>query len=626
MAAADTTYKVHLVYDMRGNATAGMKGLNAQARSTTAAFSGLKAAVGAAFGGAALALGKKYLYDYNNQVQKMKIGMAAIISMNFQAPFEAGAKAADKLHANLEKYAKVSIGTTADYVDMANAISSAVLRSGKGMKDLEEMTKGAVLVDSIMGTRKGDVSTDVSQMLSGILTNRDRVAKQLLAGIGEHDIGKFNKYAASKRADLTLKALSTTQLKDAGKAFGASTEGVMSTFQDNVQITFGKVGLPLVKAMTEEVKGWNKWIEANPAKIASIVERLSSGLKEAFAVLKDIAVEIGPIIKEAFGLVGGVLRFASEHREALISLLKAFMVFKGASIVGGGVMGIGNSVVGGVKAVGAAKTAFLGITSATGGTIAGLGTFATALGPAALAVGALGVAAWGAYKLATAKTQREKDAESGGKYHVAAQNYSLALTRRDQLKRQLSATGVDPTKDTSGLSDDLKKDVEELGAVTSGLKELNAVVMRQALESGHLKEQVTKGWGFNPSTKRLEPVTYRKLSLSDDSSSFTGSKNEAAAIRVGVRNAFYDAMKAGERVNYDPSGRTQETWTQSIFGGSERDLMKDLPPIKPTVNIGTVKVEVASDDPDRFVHGAMLAFGEVVRNPTSAADTIRGGF
>jgi hypothetical protein len=324
-----TAYKIELDYTVKGNAKAGLQGLAKDAKVAQSSFGGLRSAIGLALGAGAFALGKKYLYDYNLQITKLKVGLATTASMNFHKPFKEGALAADRMFNNFQKMATLSPSTTKDYVEMAQMISGAVLQSGKGLKDLEAITQGAITATNALGARPDMLALDIQQMLAGTLGAKDRYARQLLAGVGITDYHKFNKMEASKRADVTQQALSTPQLKDAAAAFGASTEGVMSTFQDNLQITLGKVGLPLLKAMTNEVKSWNAWMMANPEKIASFMSQVGSGLKEAFSIIRDIVVSTWPLVKDVFGVVASVLGFVSEHRDLLTATIKALPGLQG---------------------------------------------------------------------------------------------------------------------------------------------------------------------------------------------------------------------------------------------------------------------------------------------------------
>lgn len=58
-----------------------------------------------------------------------------------------------------------------------------------------------------------------------------------------------------------------------------------------------------------------------------------------------------------------------------------------------------------------------------------------------------------------------------------------------------------------------------------------------------------------------------------------------------------------------------------------QDMSKWInPPGKSDVNVTIQKIEVASDDPDRFVHGVVSAAEQIANNPTQAQSVIVGGF
>jgi hypothetical protein len=63
--------------------------------------------------------------------------------------------------------------------------------------------------------------------------------------------------SAGQRAETLKAALMQKQLTQLAAAQGQTFNGVLSTLQDTIEQFFGKVGLPLFKAVTAELKHWN---------------------------------------------------------------------------------------------------------------------------------------------------------------------------------------------------------------------------------------------------------------------------------------------------------------------------------------------------------------------------------
>lgn len=103
------------------------------------------------------------------------------------------------------------------------------------------------------------------------------------------------------------------------------------------------------------------------------------------------------------------------------------------------------------------------------------------------------------------------------------------------------------------------------------------------------------------------------------------AKSEKDALRTAARAAVLlkdhlgDAMFPGFPRIYDPS-KPKDLVSFDV------DESKRKAAGKTNVNVTIQKIEVASQDPDRFAFGLDRAFKKVVQNPTQARDALRGGF
>lgn len=616
MATQSTQYKVDIVYDLKGSASKGLRNMGEEAKGATASMGGLRNMLAVIGGGALFAAGRKALITFNSDIERMKIGLATVTAMNLHTPFANGQKAADRLFETFQKMAAQSPATTKDFVEMANLISSGVLQAGLGLKDLESITKGAITASAALGARPDMLALDVTQMLAGTVAIRDRYARQLLSGIGETDYLKFNKYDSSKRAGLVQKAFEQSSITDAADAFGNSFEGVTSTLKDNLEIALGKVGLPLMREMTGMVKGWNEWITSNPDKIASMMSTLSSGLKEAFSLVKDIAVSMFPLIKDVFGVIKDVMSFVAENKDLLVNVVKGLVVYKGLQFGGGLISRGGKGLMGLFRGATGGMDKLSGIDSAAGEASGGLlnlaGTLSSALPGIGKFVGLLAGAAALPWLLNPMQKYRDEDAKKRAAELKTAQDYQGAAGKIGTMRERLRNIGIDPddkTQDVGGL----KTEIDELKA---GKAKFEAQVISEAIQKGMVRED-------------LDAAGTRRLTLTGPGAGVTKefADTVVAVFKEKAKEAFAEQAYGMPRTA-GFSGVTGNMGFYEEYVGAVKSQTDpyDLRATPPKVNVNIAKIEVYSDDPDRFVAQAVQSFEEVTRNPTQAHEIMRGAF
>jgi hypothetical protein len=275
MTTEFTNYVVRTKYEVHGAPDAARKvdEVGRAADRSARSAGGLKASLMSAFamagGAGAIMLAKRSLVDFNATLEGNKSTMAGLLMMNTGGGWE---KNQEKSNALVDRFlirAKETSATMADLALMGQWVTASVTAAGGSMKTLENITVGAAVA------------------------------------------GK------SQRLKLTEQALNQPALRAMAKAQSNQYAGVMSTLQDNLQITLGKVGLPLMKEITEEVKLWNSWIEKHPEKIAEMVR------------------DVGSALKSGFGAVKSAVTWIADNKEVLLSLAKAALVMKGGSLIAG---------------------------------------------------------------------------------------------------------------------------------------------------------------------------------------------------------------------------------------------------------------------------------------------------
>lgn len=624
MAGATTTYKVDIVYDLKGGATKGLREMRAESAKVSSSLGGIKSVLLMLGGGMVFSGIKHHLVDFNSEMQRLKIGLATVTAMNLHVPFVRAEKAADKLMEHFTQMAIESPNTTKDFVEMANLISSSVLHAGMGLRDLETMTKGAVTAANALNVRPDLMAREIQRMLAGTVIIRDHAAKQLLAGLGIMDYKKFNKMTAGERAKTTMAAFNSTELQSAATAYATTFSGVASTLKDIFQITLGRVGMPMLQAMTDEIKGWNKWLMANPELLDSMVKKIGGGFKEAFSIIRSIAVDVAPVFLDVLSAVKSVAEFMSQHRDTLMTTAKALLVFKGISMAGGMAKGMGIGVGGmfgqmttglkglvdGIKGAGGA-TSLGGLFTSLGGAISGL---LGAAGPIAM----FGVALYSLYGLITKETEDEKRRRE----HAEAVN----RTASDFLKQMEDKAELEGRKKRLGLSDD-----DPYGGINEKLKALTLSkeqLIDLGIKEGMIRETITPGV-----SRRMVLTAGGGMDLSHSpalgalsQALFELFKDEADKEKGIFRGVGMPAMAGVFNGSTGISG--QIAFLEHALGSvvKDKDLF-DIPGAKvPDVKVTINKIEVYSDDPDRFVAQAVQSFEDITRNPTQAHEILRGAF
>lgn len=335
MSTADTTYKVLTVYDIQDKTSRALgdieKSANRAAKATESLGTVLKGVGGAFLGGRIFGAAKSALIDYNKSLEDSKVTIAGMLSMFTGAPIEKSFDSAGKSVERFQEMAKKSSLTTRELVQTSAGLVRPLVQVGVGMKDIEELSFGVANAAKAMGMDGGVVARDIEQATTSKVGMMDRFARNILAQkeIGYTDYHKFNALSMEKRVEVLKKALTTKAIRDMAQKQGEDTfSGVTSTLQDNFEILLGKVGLPLFKAITAEVKGWNAWLDKNQRKIDEFAKSAASTLISGFRMVKDAFV------------------FVYNHADTLIAIAKAYAAIKIGQMIGGGLAGSGTGLVG----------------------------------------------------------------------------------------------------------------------------------------------------------------------------------------------------------------------------------------------------------------------------------------
>ncbi len=602
MADATTIYDIESRYKLKDGGMAGkvdrtarkvknLSGAWDRARDSMRGFTDLWHAGRAISGGFSGAY--RALIGFNSGLEQSRITMAGMIRLNTGLTMAQGFDAAQEMVSRFQHIAKASVGTTKDFVGMATMITRPVLAAKLHMSELVEITKGATIAAKAFGIQAEVAALDIEQVLAGTAGKRERFARALLEPLG-FTMTQLNKMSAKSRAQILKSALTQPAIAEMASMQEKSFSGVMSTFQDNLEMTIGKVGLPLFQKLTGEVKSWNDWIDANSQTLEAMGTKLGSAMVHGFGVVKD------------------AVGFLVENRDIFFALAKTFLAFKVGKMGVGFAQGIAGQVKGFVASIKKAKAGVTGFASGATTGAARLASFAGGLGmaiPALFALGpALGLVS-SAFKAFSGERKREKQRKEFKATELKAKDVGRLLeavggARQRMAREDVSAGGrYSPlaTVERARAQRILTEQAPQLDAALRGLADrligLNVI---------------------DKETNRISSQTMNKWKNAHDEISDIGRPHDVS--RIWDRAVQQYGMKGIEKllqpaVDAEPETRDFDADVKAALAGARN-----------VTNVTVQRIEVAAADPDRFVHAITRKFEQFNRAPTMASTALRGGF
>lgn len=602
MSGTSTVYDIKVRYAMDGNASKGVKALANDTDKAAKNAMSLKGAL-AAIGGIALLKGaKSALIDFNSEIDQMKIGLTAVMQMQLKMPFEKAKDEAQKLFNVFQELAKKSPATTKDFMEMGNAIAPVVAMMGGGPDKIAKLAQGGVLASQAFGERADVVALDIKQMLSGTVSSKDRVAQQLIASKGM-DSTKFNAKSGKERATLTESMLQDPALLKAADQMGESFAGQSSTLRDQLEMTLGQVGLPLMQALTSEFKKINTWIEKHPKLIKEWVTSFGNGIKDAFEFLK------------------GVAGFFIDNKDLIFSLAKALLIFKGAQLAQNvfkrftdGVGGLADTMKKGLGGLGGGMGGFL--EGGIGGVAKKFGNMIPVLGTVIGGLGLLGDVATTAAQAITGQREEEKKAKEN--------LISLWEAVEDVPTMISQAKGL-----TAGIKKAPEGELKQrMTTELEGIEKKLYNPQKMGLALRKLNEESVKMGGKDLSKYSQQDLTTAKLqhhlpNVFAGAGTDTKKMDDLFATLKLLEKQFgrgHDIqMEILKHAFPDQFGMPTPEEAPKVTGDwSKGD--------KPEVNVTIQRVEVASEDPDRFVFGLVQIADRALKHSTQSQHTTPGGF
>lgn len=545
--SASTIYDIRLRYLMEDRAKSGIADLDKHMKSAANSSNALSGSLGRIGGLVAGYFGfqaaKSSLIDFNSTLEQSKITMSGLFQMNLGGSFGDNMKVADDLVGRLQNRMKSAVGTTAEAVQMASMLAQPFSKAGASIKEMEDMTVGAVVGARSFGIAADVAARDVDQALNGQFKSVDQFTGKLLGAMGyagEEGRKKFNQMLPEKRFAELNKALNSPALKDMANAQAGSWAGVTSTLQDNIEMFLGKVGSPVFKSITKELQKWNEWIEKNGETLDKWGRIASDAMLSGFDALKT-AVE-----------------FIVEHKEVLLAIASAFAAVK----VGGMLQGAAGSIAG----------------------------MAMKMGPAGLAIGAVGAAA--GLTAGAVGLERGQNADFENKARLSSDAIAAGARYHDAQKKEKIYRELMAQPGNKDLDPEHKAAVGEL-AESARLFMIAAQAMG-ATNSQEFRDKLAANYA---GAQQLEPKVFANLVNQDrQQADLDFQKTTSIAARMATIFDKEDGLKTNKKA-----------------GKSNTD-------VKVTIN----RIEVKSDDPDRFAFQFTDSLKSITRNPRALAAKMGG--
>lgn len=644
------SYRVETVYTVQeGRAVQGLDAVGHAAERAHGATMSLHGALGLLGAGIGIHEAKDALIGFNQEVENTKIGLSAMLSAGYGVSWETAQAGADKLYGRYVKISQQLPITTQQLSEFGNAITIATIQTGGGLSDIERIaTKGSVAA-KVFGKETKETAFAITEMLQGNARKQNSTV-QLILGLAHTEAKAFNAMSPEKRRAMVESVLDSPAMQSAQNAMTGSFSGVVSTLEDRLQIFFGKVGLPLFKAITAEVSSWNDWLERNSLQV------------------DKFAKEVGGDLVSGFKTVKSVFEFLYNHADTLLAIGKVYAAIKIGSALGGFATNLGGMMAAASKS----------------GAGSGLGTSAIGPATAALAAGyAVGSLINEKYGLSDSiagvvrvngelldKTDKITAAYAKTVRQMSELDDAVdAAAKKLNAMAGVSAGGSVAAANLSGGEAYARQQVNLMGdAARSGKnandvmdqdfyrraeREVKAAMMRG--EFGELKQSQSA----NGSIQYMQTQDDRlKLYAGSGNFASTGSETilSAYADMLAAKNTgaqaetnalFYAAMATlpqGQRDMVDQEKALQATMAQAVnllsegkylsmadvmkivTGGDAKNPFKSQAVNHQTIN-NTIHVEVSAKDPDRWMAELDAKVSRKMRAPTQAKGAVftRGG-
>ena len=630
--AASTIYDIRLRYMLEDRASKGLNTMDKRLRSTGKSAGMLSGGLGrlAAMGVATFGIraAADALIGFNRRMEDARTNIAGLIMSTTGTDWSTSIGAASSMMGELQGRAAKSTATTMEMVKFMNEVTQPLLGAGLAAKDLAKFTADTVIAAKAFGD-EGIAAMDIQQALNQGVQIRDRFARKLLVTVGKTR-EEFNKMSKGERLDVLKSAVGSKAIQKLGEEQASTLSGVWSTFTDNLQRGIGTAGEGLFGSVKEQLTEMNTWLQNNQDRV------------------KDIGRTVGQYLVSGFKTIKSVISFFVDHADTLVMVAKAWAGLKVGGMLGGalgGAMGQGGGMLqrlgGGLLAKGFDKS---GIAVATfGGKLLNMGMgVAKFLGPLGLAAGALkGIYDWWNKEDPSKKKKRLEVQEATSQIVAIKKEITPLLQERLRVRGAGALSPFESSRSKAGV------DMPSKGMHDEGFFSAFESFTGGEISTSLVHLDKFKGLGKSTAAldlqmiKNAEAIKAQELKL--------GSANVAMAEWALAQGLFTDDLRSinqtklhqlGEQLGYGSKATKDLYAAMGILGdqmkaggyGWVQDLLnpqrvddalanvKEVPLTDEgktgKVNVTIQRIEVKSDDPDRFVFQMQSAVSKLASNPS----------
>jgi hypothetical protein len=638
-------YKVSTVFEATDKASSKIKDIDESAKSATKATitfgEALKGLAVAGLGMKVFEIGKSALFGMNNELSKSTAAIAALTRMHSDASMDTIWSRAEKSMARFNEMSwKSAVPVDKIFMTMKE-LQVPLLQAGMRFSEIEELAHSAADIAGPLGKTEEAVAESIQKAIITGRVKKDMFMRSLLMQ-GEIGIDSeaFEKMGHVDRSEVIRRALNTRAISDFKDREGNTFDAAGGDIQSHISKLATSATKPLFNEFTNQLIEIRSWIESNRSTLESMAKSVGSGLVEGFSAAKGMIAQMWPVLKEMGSVVGSLISFAANHKDALIALAQSLLVLKVGEKIGnlarGGfssITGMGNpfgALGGGIgdirKSLGDMRTGATGVGS-------GLMTLIPAIGTVASQFTLLAGAGYTLYRMFSAETEetkRQRDVAQG--QAVEAGKFKALVDERNALKNKFSALGFDDTKE---ITDPV------LSADRDRLKQLEADYAATA--SSLVKEAMKTGLV----TERTDQFGRRQLAMWNAGAQATpDNASEVNKAHASTREALklyfeeqYIRMQGWKNpLHPDYVGGSGSVGTGAYKGAASDALLYafseavlqlkksddddiQVKPVKQTVNITIQKM--MAKDPHRWLAEVDDMVSKHQRSPTRAKDSWR---
>lgn len=346
---------------------------------------------------------------YSAELERMKIGLAAVMSQVEGTTFAVGVERAAVVFEHMRTASITSTATAAEMMNIFQQIAGPLRQAGAEISTIEGITRSTVSASSALGVDFQQAARDIQMMSRGV-AGTDVKLFSLLRSTGAivESTEEWNEgLTAAERVTKIQEALA--RFDQSAEAAGQSWSGVTSTFRGMIDELKRAFGGPMFEEMKKFIGKINSLLIGNQDGLFSSLEDAGAQAAEKLAKVLDWAyLKVEYLVThwdEIVSRIKEVATYIQSITPTIIKFAKAAAILSAAKSVaatGLGVVGAGANLVG--MAGGAANAvgglgAMLGVSTLGGAaaattTVAGTGA-AAGLGGIGSAMGAAGASALG---------------------------------------------------------------------------------------------------------------------------------------------------------------------------------------------------------------------------------------